>query len=189
MVKEVRLLCLFLGLLVVASNGCRHKPAYSEIDANKTSTRNRNSEGTAGSVPAPATADLPSSASTPAAGASPPGVKPASFLNQAGGIKDLPNYPRSRRTNVQMGPNQGFYVFTEIFESGDSVEQIAAFYEKAIKDNQWSVLEKVVDPELAQFALEKGKENTAKLQIKKEQRTGRIYITVERSEKMAEAGK
>ena len=100
MVKEVRLLCLFLGLLVVASNGCRHKPAYSEIDANKTSTRNRNSEGTAGSVPAPATADLPSSASTPAADASPPGVKPASFLNQAGGIKDLPNYPRSRRTNV-----------------------------------------------------------------------------------------
>jgi hypothetical protein len=37
--------------------------------------------------------------------------------------------------------------------------------------------------------LEKGKENTARLQIKKEQGASRIYITIERSEKMAEAAK
>ena len=59
MKREVRLTCLALVTAVIAGLfGCAHKPAYSEMDANK-SSRNQNQNQTAegqatAPVPAPA---------------------------------------------------------------------------------------------------------------------------------------
>src|SRR6266851_1058866 len=74
MIMEVRLLWLVLVFAaIVASNGCRHKPAYSEIDENKTSsTHNQSSESKAGTPAAP------SEALSPTTGTSQPASSPPS---------------------------------------------------------------------------------------------------------------
>ena len=194
MIKEVRLLWLFLALAaIVTSNGCSHKPAYSDIDANKPSgTHNQNSEGKAGRTPAPAAAELPATGASQPAG-SPPSAqrfKTPTFMDQAtGSIKDLPNYPRSSRANIQVGPNQGLNVMTLMLQTGDSMDLIAAFYQKAIKDNQWTVVDKVIDPDMSEWILRKGEENSARIQVKKNPGTNKKNIVIVRGEKLEETSK
>lgn len=194
MIKEVRLLWLFLALTaIVTTNGCGHKPAYSDIDANRTSRpNNQNSEGTAATTPAPAGPELPATGVSQPQG-SPPSdqrFKTPSFLDQGSGvIKDLPNYPQARRTGVQIGPNQGLNVMTLTLQTGDSMDLISAFYQKAIKDNQWTVVAKVIDPDLCEWTLKKGEENSARIQVKKDPTTSRKNIIIVRGEKLEEPSK
>jgi len=193
MLKELRLWWSVLALTVVSFSGCGHKPAYSDIDANRSSnTANQNSDGRAGTTPAPPTADLP-----PLPGSQPPGSPPASaafktpsFLDQStGAIRDLPNYPRSTRASIQIGPNQGLNVVTLVLQTDDSMDLIAAFYQKLIKENQWTVANKIVDPDLAEWILTKGEEQTARIQVKKDQVTSKRNIFIVRGEKLPETNK
>jgi hypothetical protein len=194
MIKGVRLFWFFLAMaVIVTSNGCRHKPAYSDIDANKSSsTYNQNSADKAGTTAAPAAAELPPTAPSQPAG-SPPAAqsfKAPAFMDQAtGAIKDLPNYPRSTKAGVQIGPNKGLNVMTLVLQTNDSMDLIAAFYQKVIKDNQWTVVDKLIDPDMSEWILKKGEENSARIQVRKDQATSRKNISIVRGEKLEETSK
>ena len=188
MSKAVRkLFSLFALTLIVASAGCSHKPAYSEIDANRTSkNQNQNSETQTGAQP-------PAAAEAPQASASQPGPTQAesanptmpSFMNAAGAIKDLPSYPRAIRVNVQIGPIQQANVMTLMLHTRDSMEKVQAFYTQAIKENHWTVTDKILDPELSQWTLNKDERNNAKVEVRKDEKTGSLDIAIVRAEKFA----
>lgn len=189
--KEVRLVGL-LVTLAVTSTGCRHKPAYSDIDANKASrNQNLNSETQAGAIPSPAAQPPAAGDAQPApAPPQPPSFINPSFIDQAkGGIKDLPDYPRASRFNVQIGPNQGVNIMTMVLQTSDSLEMIVAFYERVIKSNGWTVTNKMIDPDLTEWSLKKGEENNAKIQVKKDPQTGIRNIVIVRGEKLVQPGK
>jgi hypothetical protein len=194
MTKEVRFLWLFVALgAFVTANGCGHKPAYNDIDANRTSsTKNQNGDDNSGTTPAPAAAELPTTDATqpPDSAPSSQRFKTPTFMDQAtGAIKDLPNYPRSTRTSVQIGPTQGLNVMTLVLQTGDSMDLIAAFYQKAIKDYQWTVVDKVIDPEVSEWTLKKGEENGLRIQVKKDPTTSKKDIVIVRGEKLEETSK
>src|SRR5713226_549894 len=104
--KLVRLLWVLLAAAIVASGACRHKPAYSDIDANKTSkNQNQNGESQATAAqPAPAEPlASPPSQPSPAAPQRPSFQSPSFLDATRGEIKDLPNYPSAQRVNAQIG--------------------------------------------------------------------------------------
>lgn len=186
MSKEGRL--LFSGLtltLIAASWGCSHRPAYSDLDSNR-SSRNQNQNS-----PVQTAADAPPATEAPQVSAPQTGqpqaetVKPPSFMNAAGAIKDLPSYPRAVRVNLQFGPIQEATVMALVLHTGDSMEKVQAFYTQAIKENQWTVTDKLLDPELSEWTLNKDERNSAKVQVKKDQKTGSLDISIVRAEKFA----
>lgn len=188
--REVQLLGLFLAWVAIATcTGCRHKPAYDEIDANRSSSiQNRNSEVQAGTTPAPGGEPSPA-ASQPAP--SPPPTQsfktPKFIIN--GNIKDLPDYPRASRVTVQIVPNQGINVMTLVLQTGDSMDAIASFYQQVIKDHKWTLVDKSIDPDMSEWILQKGEENSAKIQVKRDPTTGRMNIFVIRGETLEETNK
>lgn len=185
--KEARLLSLLVTAVVIAGlAGCARKPAYSEMDANRSSrNQNQSPEGQA-TAPAPATAEPPATEAAQQAPAPPPAAfKSPSFLDQAGGgIRDLPAYPNAYRVSVQLGPTQGLNTMSLGFTTTDPMNKIAAFYEKVIKDNKWTVVDKIIDPEFSEWTLKKGEDNSAKVQVKKDERTGALNIVMVRGEKL-----
>ncbi|MEK6288235.1 MAG: hypothetical protein AABO57_21155 [Acidobacteriota bacterium] len=189
--KEVRLVALLVAVAVISA-ACRHKPAYSDIDANKAPrNQNQNSETQAGTEPSTAGQPPAAGDAQPAPAPPPPPrfVSP-SFIDQTkGGIKDLPDYPRASRYNVQIGPNQGVNFMSQVLQTTDSLEMIVAFYEGVIKNNGWTVTNKMIDPDLTEWSLKKGEENSAKIQVKKEPQTGRRNIIIVRGEKLVQPGK
>ena len=193
--KEARLLCLSLAVVVIAAlAGCSHKPAYSEMDANRASRnqnqrQNQNSEGQATASTPPA---VEPPAPTPAAPGPPPApaVKRPSFMDQAkGDIRDLPSYPRAYRVNIQIGPIQGVNTMLVTLKTTDPMDKITAFYERVIKDNKWTVIDKIIDPEFSEWSLKKGEDSSAKVQVKKDQQTRAMNIMIVRGEKLEEPGK
>ena len=193
--KEARLLCLSLAVLVIAAlAACSHKPAYSEMDANRTArnqnqNQNQNSESQSTASTAPAVE--PSPATEPAPGPPPaPAVKRPSFMDQArGDIKDLPSYPRAYKVNMQVGPVQGINTMLLTLKTADPMDKITAFYERVIKDNKWTVIDKIIDPEFSEWSLKKGEVSSAKVQVKKDQQTRAMNIMIVRGEKLEEPGK
>jgi len=185
--KEARLLSLLLTAVVIAGlAGCAHRPAYSEMDGNRASrNQNQSPEGQA-TAPTPAAAEPPATEAAQPAPAPPPAAfKSPSFLDQAsGGIRDLPAYPNAQRISVQLGPMEGVNTMALGFTTTDPMNKIAAFYEKVIKDNKWTVIDKIIDPEFSEWTLKKGEDNSAKVQVKKDERTGALNIVMVRGEKL-----
>jgi hypothetical protein len=177
---------LFFSLaftFIVACVGCSHKPAYSDIDANRTSrNQNQNAETQASSQP-PAVAEAPPASASQANPSQSETVKPPSFMTAAGTIKDVPSYPRAVRVNVQFGPVQQATVMTLVFRTRDSMEKVQAFYTQAIKENKWTVTDKLLDPELSQWTLNKDERNNAKVEVRKDLKTGLLEIAIVRAEK------
>jgi len=185
--KEARLLCLLLTAAVIAGlAGCAHKPAYSEMDANRSSRNQNQNAGAQATASTPAAAEPPAPEAAQPAPASPPAAfKSPSFLDQAsGGIRDLPAYPNAYRISVQLGPMQGLNTMSLGFTTTDSMDKIAAFYEKVIKDNKWTVIDKLIDPEFSEWSLKKGEDHNAKVQVKKDQQTSALNIVMVRTEKL-----
>lgn len=184
--KKVRLLVSVAGFsFIVAFCGCSHKPAYSELDTNRNSrNQNHNSEV---QTPPQQTAgtDAPQAAASQPGPAQAEPAKPTtpSFMNAAGAIKDLPSYPRAVRVNVQFGPMQQATLMTLLLHTRDSMEKVQAFYSQAIKENHWTVTDKLLDPELSEWTLNKDERNNAKVQVKKDPRTGSLDISIVRAEK------
>jgi len=178
---------LFALILIVVSGGCSHKPAYSDIDANR-SSKNQNQSGEAQTAAQPPAATEAAQPSASQAGAAPAeSAKPTmpSFMNEAGAIKDLPSYPRAVRLSVQFGPIQQATVMTLLLHTKDSMEKVQAFYTQTIKENHWTVTDKLLDPELSEWTLNKDERNNAKVQVKKDPRTGSLDISIVRAEKFA----
>jgi hypothetical protein len=189
MKRELQLMCLVLVAVVFAGLfGCSHKPAYSEMDTNKSSrnqnqNQNQTSEGQAAAPVQPAPQPAADAAQT--APSTPAPFKTPTFLDQAsGGIKDLPTYPNAARVSVQLGPIEGVNTMSLIYVTGDPMDKIAAFYTRVIKDQKWTVSDKILDPELSEWTLKKGEDNSAKVQVKKDQKTGAFNIVMVRGEQM-----
>lgn len=184
MSRTVRLLVFsFAFTSIVTCVGCSHKPAYSDLDANRNSRiQNQNAETQASSQP-PAGAEAPPASASQANPAQTDAVKPPSFMTATGAIKDLPSYPRAARVNVQIGPVQQATVMTLLLHTRDSMEKVQAFYTQAIKENNWTVTDKLLDPELSQWTLNKDERNNAKVEVKKDLKTGSLDIAIVRAEK------
>jgi len=198
MSREARFLNMWLMSVIVAvATGCAHKPAYSEMDTNRATANRNESSSNANKVAAPGPSSQPSSTepATPspdspvATPTSAPPKRP-SFLDEAkGGVKDLPSYPGAQRVSVQIGPVQGFNTMSLGLRTTDSMEKITAFYEQVIKANKWTVVDKLIDPELSEWVLKKGEGNSAKVQVKKDLKTSTMNIVIVRGEKLEETAK
>jgi hypothetical protein len=191
MEKVSRTMCLLLAAVEIALlASCAHKPAYSEMDTNKSSrnqnhNQNQNAEAQANASTAAADQTSPANAAGPAPAPASAPFKPPSFLDQAKGqIKDLPSYPNANRVSLQIAPIEGVNTMSIGFTSSDSMDKIAAFFERVIKDNKWTVSDKIIDPEFSEWTLKKGNDENAKVQVKKDQRTGAMNIAIVRGEKL-----
>lgn len=194
--KEARLLCLLLTAAVLAGlAGCARKPAYSDMDANRASANQNQNQNVSGENQAPASpapaAPSPTGAAEPAPASPPaPAFKNPSFLDPAkGDVKDLPAYPRAYRVNMQVGPMEGVNTMSLVLKTTDPMDKITAFYERVIKDNRWTVTDKIIDPEFSEWNLTKGEDNSAKVQVKKDLQTSAMNIIIVRAEKMKDASK
>lgn len=194
MSREVRIfgVCLFVMVMTLLT-GCARKPAYSDIDANRGTVKESQNQPNASqatsaspssepSATAPATSSPASTASTTT---TPPPPKRPSFLDETtGGVKDLPSYPGAQRVNVQFGPVEGVNTMALGLRTKDSMDKITAFYEQVIKANKWTIVDKLKDPELSEWNLKKGEENSAKVQVKKDLASGTMNIVIVRGEKL-----
>ena len=194
MSKEARLLRVFLAVVLAGLAGCAHKPAYSEMDPNKAAAnnnqnQNQNLEGQGTQAATPA-APSPAEAAQPAAPPPNQTIKSPSFMDPAkGDIKDLPGYPRAYRVSAQIGPMQGVNTMSLVLRTTDPMDKIASFYERVIKENKWTVTDKIIDPEFSEWNLKKGEENSAKVQVKKDLQSGAMNIVIVRGEKIDGVGK
>lgn len=182
MKRELRVLAFLITAPILISAACRNKPAYSEIDANKTAkAENSNSREQASVTPQPESAPAPSPPLPP----QPRQFKPPTFLDTTNGsIKDLPSYPGARKTNQVIGPAEGTNAVTIVMTATDSMAKIAAFYEQVIKSNKWVVSNKIIDPDVSEWVLKKGADDNAKVSVNRDSKTGQITIFIVRSEKL-----
>jgi hypothetical protein len=187
MKRELRVIALMIAAPILLSAGCRHKPAYSEMDANRAAKVENNNSGEQ------ASATPPESVPAPPAPAPQPQARrfsPPTFLDSTNGaIKDLPIYPGAQKTNQVIGPAEGRNAVTIVLTSSDSMDKIAAFYERAIKNNKWVVVNKVIDSDVSDWTLKKDEDDNAKISVNKDSKTGRITIFMVRSEKLEQPPK
>jgi len=183
----MKLVCFFLLLIMsIAMTACGpSKPAYSDINTNqaaRSDNKNSNEQATASADPGAAQGQQPGAQPQPAQPGSEQFKIPAFMDQNTGEIKDLPNYPRAIRRNVQYGPAQGKDTMSLLLETSDAMDKIADFYEKAIKSNGWTVSDKVRDPEMSEWTLKKGKDDEAKVEVKKDPRSNSMYIAIARTQ-------
>jgi|SRR6185369_4784844 len=180
MKRELRGIALLIIVPILMSVACRNKPAYSEMDANKTAKVENSNSGEQASVTPP-----PESAPAPSPPPQTRQFKPPTFLDTTNGsIKDLPSYPGSRKTNQVIGPAEGTNAVTIVYTSADSMDKIAAFFERVIKSNKWVVSNKLIDPDVSEWVLKKGEDDNAKVSVNKDSNTGHMTIFMVRSEKL-----
>lgn len=162
------------------------KPSYDNINLNQAAkNENQNSSEQAGNA---SSADVPPSGSQPppAASQTVPFKVPA-FLDQATGqIKDLPSYPQAMRQNIQYGPVQDQELIKDtmalLLVTSDEMNKIADFYDKSIKSNGWTVVDRLRDPELSQWILKKGNDNEAKVEVRKDPASKSMFIALARTQ-------
>jgi hypothetical protein len=188
--KFFSLLILALCLIPVA---CGHKKAaYSDIQTDKDgSAVNQNSNQgppeASGQAPANPPAQEPQQPS-PAAAQPAPFKAPEFFDIDTGQIKDIPTYPRATRVSVQYGPLQGTQSAMIILQTGDPVEKVAAFYDRAIKTNGWKVVSDQRDKDILKIELQKGDRGEGLVRVIKDEKTGVVNIGLSRIEKPAQPG-
>ncbi len=85
--------------------------------------------------------------------------------------------------NMQYGPINGVDSAFILLTTGDSVEKIAAYYDKSVKRGGWTVAERMSDPELYKLKLKKGDLHEALVQVEKDVQTGNRRIMLSRLEK------
>ncbi len=179
----MKLVCAFLVFVIsigVTACGPR-KPAYSDTPSNQAAANQNKNSNEQPSV----LANAPGSESQPAQPqpSQPEKFRVPAFLDQATGqVKDLPSYPQANRLNIQYGPIQGQDTLSMMLETGDTMEKIVAFYDKAIKSNGWTVSEKLNDPEISNWTLKKGNDNEAKIEVRKNPQTNTMYIAIARTQ-------
>lgn len=186
----MRFLCAILVCIFsIGFISCGNRPAYSNINTSReVREANQNNGQPAGAStgvdagqtntpaqPAEAQAQQPQSQQ----------FKPPKFMAN-GEAKDLPNYPQAIMKSIQFGPMQGTDTMSLVLETRDSMDKIAAFYDKAIKSNGWTVDSRTFDPEFAEWNLRKPFDNEGKVQVKRDPRTKAMNIVIARTEKITE---
>jgi hypothetical protein len=180
----MRLFYSFLVFVIsigVISCGPR-KPTYGSLNSNQAAAGKNQNNNEQPSV----LANAPGSESQQAASqAQPPPEKfrmPPFLDTVTGQIKDLPSYPLANRVNIQYGPIQGQDTATLMLETGDTMDKIVAFYEKAIKSNGWTVSDKLRDQELSNWTLKKGSDSEAKVEVRKNPQAKTMFIVIARTQ-------
>lgn len=180
----MKLVCSFVVFVMsigVIACGPR-KPAYNDINTNKAGTNQNQNNDEQPSV----LANAPGSESQPAAGQAQPQPEkfrmPPFLDTVTGQIKDLPSYPLSNRVNIQYGPIQGKDTASLMLETGDTMDKIVAFYDKAVKSNGWTVVDKLKDQELSNWTLKKGNGDEAKIEVRKNPQSNSWYIAIARTQ-------
>jgi hypothetical protein len=85
--------------------------------------------------------------------------------------------------NVQYGPLNGMDAGFVMLTTMDSMEKIAAFYDKAIKAQGWTVANKLADSEMYKVQLKKDANNEAIVQVEKEPQAKHLRIVLTRLQK------
>jgi hypothetical protein len=85
--------------------------------------------------------------------------------------------------SVQYGPLNGMDTGFIVLATNQPLDAIAAFYDKAIKSNGWSVANKLTDPEVYKVTLKKDAFNEAIVQVEKDPQTGNRRIVLTRLQK------
>jgi hypothetical protein len=189
--KSISLSVVILCLLSISCGP--KKPAYGDIQTDKDGrSLNRNSSGQAAPAPQPPesaatgqTAPQPHPAQVPAQPE--PFKVPEFFDMNVGQIKDLPSYPRATRVSIQYGPLQGTQSAMIILQTGDSLDKIAAFYERAIKTNGWKVVSDQRDKDVMKIEVNKGERDEGLIRVLKDEKTGLVNIGLSRIEKPAQS--
>jgi hypothetical protein len=190
----------YLGTVMLAAffvvAGCSRKPAYSNVNANKTRPEAETAQAGEGEQPPAADAAAANPPAQTPAGEIPPAqvaakqpaeVKPPWFVDtEKGAAKDIPNYPKAARQSIMFGPLGGVETLSLVLESSSAMGAIADFYDKAVKDNKWTVVDRIRDPEVCEWILKKGEAGEAKIQIKKNPNGNTHFIVIARTEKTAQ---
>jgi hypothetical protein len=179
-----RVLYCVLCLAVSQVAGCGHKPSYSEIDSNQSGKAANQSSPAPGGPEKPTAlpgepAHLPETAPASAPGEQKPVPLPAFFDSATGQIKDLPGYPRARRTNIQFGPLNGYDTMLITLTTRDPFDKVVAFYDQAVKSNGWTIVENSRDPNKYQWTLLK-ESGQGMIVIAKEEQRPLVYVTLDR---------
>lgn len=187
----MRFLCAVLASVLsfgIISCGGK-KPAYSNINTSREVREANDNSGQPATEPDAAASGQTNTSAQPAeaqvqppAPATPEPFKPPKFMAN-GEAKDLPNYPKAITKSIQFGPVQGTDTMSLVLETRDPMDQIAAFYDKAIKSNGWTVDSRTFDAEFAEWNLRKTFDNEGKVQVKKDPRTKAMNIVIVRTEK------
>jgi hypothetical protein len=198
----MRLYIFFLASVIgMTSLACAsRKPAYSNINTNqpeRTSAENGNEQPASAASKIEEVAKAAEAQQPPASPqAQPPGSPQPdknrfpSFLDQAKGeIRDLPSYPNATRLNLQYGSTSGYDTMVVALHTGDPVSKIAAFYDKAIKSNGWTVTATARDDEAAEWSLKKGDNHEGVVKVLKDTSARRFIVSLHRFEKLPGAPK
>jgi len=112
---------------------------------------------------------------------------PAFFDAQTGEVKDLPSYPKSQRLNIQYGPVAGEGEMASlVLAASGSMDNVAAFYDKAIKSNGWEVTTRNRDPEFSEWNLKKGDKDEGRVSVRWDPAKGSLTIQIVRTSKPVE---
>ena len=177
--KSVCAFLVFVMSIGVIACGPR-KPAYSSINTNQAKVSQNQNNNEQPSVLANAPGSESQAQPQPS---QPEKFRMPPFLDQATGqIKDLPSYPLANRVNMQYGPIQGQDTLSMVLETGDTMDKIVAFYDKAIKSNGWTVSDKLKDVELSSWTLKKGNDNEARIEVRKNPQANSMYIAIARTQ-------
>jgi hypothetical protein len=107
---------------------------------------------------------------------------PAFLDARNGEVKDLPSY-RGQRLSVQYGPTPTGEMASIVIVTSGSMDSISAFYDKAIKSNEWQVTVRNQDSEYAEWRVKKGETEEGGVTIRKDPNGGGRLIQIVRSRK------
>ena len=184
---RIKLIVLLVAGLLLAACGTRG-PAYKDINTNQQApAASAGGEGAAGQAPPSNPNPAPAGGTASPAPQPPQAFRMPAFMEPGKGYpKDLPNYPDAKIINVQYGPVETNETFSVSLLTADSMDKISAFYDKVVKSNGWTVTSRVVDPEYCEWILKKADDNDAKVTVRKDKQSPRIYIIAGRTSKQSQ---
>ena len=185
---KVWMICFAL-VAALGAAACARGPAYKDINTNQSSPANQAPAPTA--VPPPPanlnSAAAPAGQVPPPEAAQTPAFRMPAFMDAAKGApKDLPNYPGGAILNIQYGPQADVDTFSIALQTTDSMDKIAAFYDKAVKSNGWDVSQRQIDPEYSEWLLKKNANDEAKVTVQRAKQGNMLVIVVARTAKQAQ---
>jgi hypothetical protein len=182
---------VFLPALILSAAltlACSRKPAYSDIQVNQANS-NQSQAAQSEPTPNPVAEEIGKLEQKPPAQAQAeqsPGqaarLKVPDFMDlEKGQIKDLPTYPGAVVTNVQYGPINGIDSAMMMLQARGSMTELAAFYDRAVKSNGWTIVRNTRDADNYRVQLLKADKGEAVIEIKKDTRSNFYYIMLSRA--------
>lgn len=108
---------------------------------------------------------------------------PAFFDAGSGQIKDLPTYPKAKHATVQISNANDTPTVILIYQLSGKAEEAAAFYDKQIKANGWTIVTNSKTPDYYDWQLKKGERDQAAVNIRRDaQQPAYLILSVNRNQ-------